>query len=274
MTSHPPFDKLFAQQQVRRAYQGDLTKNERHQLRTSLEEHSDRWEEFLSAPSDPHELDPTEANDLLEVILQETTAPLGESTNHTNHNATTGWHNLLQRWQQWAFVPAALAFLLMLALPNTQTAKPLGTKNGNLKAFIKLKIHRHSKQDAKKFSVIPFEQNGYYKMGDAFLFRFLVIERGYLYLYRQDIKGNLSKIFPFREAEHKLYEAGHHTLTQSPNKPLAYFLDQKLKGHQTFWLVHANQPMTLPNHIKKLSEAQQRKLKRDSDRIQVTVFPR
>ncbi len=274
MNSLPPFDKQIAQEQVRKVYQGELTMEETKQLQLSLEEYSDDWEQFFVEPKAPHELEPDEADVLLQAVLRETESSRkhlkSQVDSPVSQSSPAWWQVILQSWQRWAVLPAALAFLVVIALPKTDTWTP----KGSLKAFINLKIHRHSQQNIKKFRVIPFKQNGYYKIGDAFLFRFLVIEKGYLYLYRQDIKGNLEQLFPFKGADHRFYEAGHHDLMQGPDKPLAYFLDRKLKGHQTFWLVHSDKPMTLPNHWKKLSAAQQRKLLRDSDRIRVTVFSR
>ena len=66
MTSLPPFDKQLAQEQVRKVYRGELTTEEAQLLQVALIEHSDDWEEFLSAPSAPHELESDEADALLQ----------------------------------------------------------------------------------------------------------------------------------------------------------------------------------------------------------------
>lgn len=279
MTPPNPFGREFAEHQLHKVYSKTLSSDEIRWLQNDLEENEEAWEDFLSAPGEPHELNDHEADTILQSILQavevqpEPAAPTTEPT-------PSLWTQWLMGWRTLVLAPVALA-LMLFVVPwgnDTDTIPPAtwtGKKNGSqVRPNAYLHVSVQSKKAANRYTAAqPFQQHSFHELGDVFHFRFLVIERGYIYLYRQDARGNLHQLFPFKPGEHKLYKGGRHYKLRHQGQAVPYFLENDVLGHQVFWLLQSPKRLTLPNRWKLLTK-EQKELMLRSDRIQFTVLPR
>lgn len=278
MTPSNPFGREFAGHQLHRVYDKTLTSDEIRWLRHDLEENEEAWEDFLSAPGEPHELSSGEADDILQAIMQEVDVQPTPSIAAPQPATPSFWQTWLMSWRTMVWAPVALALMLFVIPWGSNNTVPSGVwtgkKNGSqVRPNAYLHVSVQSKQSKKYSAIRPFQQNSFYELGDIFYFRFLVIEQGYVYLYRQDASGNLKQLFPFQPNEHKLYKGGRHYVLQQQGRPVPYFLDRDVLGHQTFWLIQSPKPLTLPPNRKQLTKQQKALLFR-ADRIQFTVLPR
>lgn len=277
MASLLPFQPEYAQKQIRRAYLNTLSPSEIREMQQSLIEHKQDWENLLtdSDSDSPHELSTSEADALLQHILHEISAP-SASSSPTSPAPQPPSHRWTLSWRSWLIVPTT-ALLLFTAWPWLSPVVPpptsswTGKKNGSSAshAFLQISWQRTQKGTVQKRA---FKPNGFYELGDIFYFRFLIIEKGYVYLIRQDSKDRLEQLFPFQPGKHTFLPGGRHYAVEFQGKPIPYVLEQDIVGYQTFLLIHSHQPLTWPKHVKELTQQQQH-LFQQSDRVHFTVLP-
>lgn len=271
MNSLAPFDPDRAREQIRQVYRDQLTAQEIHELQESLAQQAQDWEEYLADPQSPQELSNNEADVILQNILRELSPQPQSSSTSSLPSFWSGWFS---DWKHWLLVPTTLACLVILwpwlPSPTSQTHPQwTGKKNGSSShAFLQITLERTQKNSVHKR---PFEENGFYELGDIFYFRFLVIEKGYIYLLRQDNKGQLEQLYPFAKEKHQLLKAGHHVL-QLQEKPVPYVLEQDILGYQTLMLIHTQQPTVWPKQLKNLN-LQQQQWVQHADHVHFTVLP-
>lgn len=123
-------------------------------------------------------------------------------------------------------------------------------------------------QDPKKAH--PFRNNATLHPEDALLFHFINLQRGYLYLLREDAQGRFETLYPFDPKRAIPQSPGKITLKQA-EQPMVYVLEPKMIGRQRFWLLHSPIPQTFPHERNALSPAL-RKLFLHADHI--TLFVR
>ena len=139
---------------------------------------------------------------------------------------------------------------------TTKSCSGVSNKCRNSGAFLDIEIHRFAQGNfTKPVEIQNFEHGKRYALQQAMVFRFRVINPGYIYLFRQDESGKLEQLFPFSAKKATLFQQGISLLEHNGER-VAYFLDKKLLGKQTLKLVHATSPQRFPKHVRELTSVQ------------------
>lgn len=258
---------------------GEVDRHNHPDLHRHLQEPCETCEAFLSTEgmknTDDYDLNCKEVERILQAVLEETAPDRARLAQKARaREARQGWSQWLLSWRAALWLTpslAAAAFLLIQSpsqpkLLHSQQVTPTPTRpqvrvplptfksaqaNG---AFLRIQVERteHNKRPARQ---LRFRHNGSYKVGDAMLFRFKVTLPGYVYLLREDQKGNLERLFPFSAKQHTMMKMGSEFELQQKGQRVAYFLEKSHLGQQTLWLVHASNKQSFPAHRSQLSAA-------------------
>lgn len=251
---------------------GEVDQQSHPQLHQHLREVCDTCDSFMAGhvslkDTDDYDLNEGEVERILRVVLDEIEE---DRLRLERAAATPPWMERAQQWlwgwraTLWA-VPAALG-LMFLMLPGSlltqgttppDTAGCEGRKNcrqGGAGAFLHINVDR--KGTAKRLQA--FVQNASYRVGDAMLFRFQVVSDGFLMLVREDARGAIEQVYPFPKSGAMRVSNGQTLQLQHKGQQLAYYLEPKHEGRQTFRLLIVDKPFKLPAHISKLTKAQRK----------------
>lgn len=287
-TSEPHLDDAVLAHIVK----GDFDRTTHPDLFSHLQDTCTTCDDFLGQEGlhsqDAHELSSVEADLILASILEEIEPDrLQMELRAKRTQSTTGLQSWLEQWSQtiqrasaWMLPVAAMATVLIwfgmpgptskvsLKPPRVDAPKsilkqklyPTTKVAYGKRAFLHIRIERKAQHTGLP-KRIPFTHNKTYRVGDAMLFRFQVMQKGYVYLLRQGPDGSLETLFPFSGIPTEVVQGGSTIDLKMNGKRVAYFLEPLHKGKQILWLVHLTQHASFPKHVSNLTTLQKSWLK-------------